>query len=265
MAATSWAAPAEAWPQEWLPVLDVPEPGRQRRLTVLVRLLLLIPQFIVLWVLAIAAVLTVIVGWFAALVLGRLPEPNARFLTAYVGYEVRVAASATLLVDRYPPFALRPPPDYPVQIELRPNGLNRLAVLFRLILMIPAAIIQALVSGGWAVAGFVIWLIVLVLGRMPRPLFEATSAILRYRMRYDSYVMMLTSAYPKRLFGDEPRPDGEVRSATSPLLISGAGRALIVLFLVLGLFGDVGSGFGRGDHMNNNSSSSSPAVSTGAR
>ncbi len=55
-------------------------------------------------------------------------------------------------------------------------------------------------------------------------------------MRYTAYLVMLTSAYPKQLFGDEPGsdPEGKV-SATRPLVMSGAGRGLLVLFLVLGL------------------------------
>lgn len=69
---------------EWLPVLDIIEPTRQRRLTVLVRPLLLVPHLIVLVLLYIAAVFTVVVGWFAALVLGRLPQPVFRFLAGYV-------------------------------------------------------------------------------------------------------------------------------------------------------------------------------------
>lgn len=55
---------------EWLSVLDIIGPTRQRRLTVLVRPLLLVPHLIVLVLLYIAAVFTVVVGWFAALVLG---------------------------------------------------------------------------------------------------------------------------------------------------------------------------------------------------
>ncbi len=52
-----WQAPPAAapYPNEWLPTLDIPAPGAQNRLTVLFRLLLLIPQFIVLWVLSIVA------------------------------------------------------------------------------------------------------------------------------------------------------------------------------------------------------------------
>lgn len=228
-------------PEEFLPVLDITEPTRQRRLTVLLRLLLLIPHFIVLFFLHIAAVLTVIVGWFAALVLGRLPEPVFRFLAGYLGYRMRVAASEMLLVDRYPPFALTPPPDYPVQIEVRPTDLNRLAVFFRLLLMIPAAVVQSLAMSGWWMLSFLWWLITLILGRMPRPLMEATAATLRFQMRFIAYAMMLTPAYPKGLFGDEDLSVGQryARTLTRPLIMSGAGKALVVLFLVLGIIGGI--------------------------
>ncbi|MFE2294098.1 DUF4389 domain-containing protein [Streptomyces sp. NPDC059452] len=231
----------EADADEFRPVLDIIEPGRQRRLTVLVRLLLLIPHFIVLFFLHIAAFFAVIVGWFAALVLGRLPDPVFRFLAGFLGYDMRVSASQMLLIDRYPPFALTPPPDYPVQIDVRPTQLNRLAVLFRVFLMIPAAVVQSLAVYGWWVLAFVWWLITLVLGRMPRPLFEATAATLRYRMRFSSYVMMLTPAYPKGLFGDDDLAvsQGHSASATRPLVMSSAGKWLVVLFLVLGLAGHI--------------------------
>lgn len=222
---------------EFLPVLDLIEPTRQRRLTVLFRLLLLIPHFVVLLFLEIAAFFTAVFGWFAALVLGRLPEPVFRFLAGVLGYRTRVAASALLLIDRYPPFALDPPSGYPVQIDVRPTRLNRLAVFFRLILVIPAAIVQSLVTSGWYVLAIVWWLITLILGRMPRPLFEATAATLRYDMRVSAYMSLLSPAYPKGLFGEDALsvPERQGRSATRPLVISGAGKALLVFFLVLGL------------------------------
>ncbi|MFD5916928.1 DUF4389 domain-containing protein [Kitasatospora sp. NPDC058201] len=268
-----WQAPPTPapHPSEWLPALDIPAPGPQNRLTVLVRVLLLIPQFIVVWVLSVVAFLVAVVGWFGALVLGRLPVFAADYLSSYVPYETRVNAYLLLTVDRYPPFAFRTP-DYPVQVELRPGELNRLAVFFRLILVIPAAIVQGLLYAGWWVVGWISWLVVLILGRMPQPLFEATAAILRYRMRYMAYLLMLTSAYPKGLFGDEPdgpvpvpvvpasgasapgvkepgtplsaqgafgRAPGARVSATRPLVMSGGGRALLVVFLLLGLISGV--------------------------
>lgn len=229
---------------EHLPELDVPPPGRQRRWTVLLRLLLLLPQLIVTALLGIAAFFVTIAGWFAALVQGRLPDGIARFLGGFLAYETRVTASAMLLVDRYPPFSFEAP-GHPVRIELRPGPLNRAAVLFRLVLMIPAMIVTTLLQYGWGAVCWVFWLVTLVLGRMPTTLYGAVAAVARYRMRYQAYVMMLTSAYPKRLFGDGqpagvpapgpgPGPEG---SGTRPLLLGTPAKALVVLLLALGILG----------------------------
>ena len=49
---------------------------------------------------------------------------------------------------------------------------------------------------------FVAWLIVLVAGRMPRPLHEALAAAVRYHIRVTGYFLMLTARYPGGLFGD---------------------------------------------------------------
>ena len=89
---------------EFLPVLDVFPPERERRWTVLLRLLLLIPQAIVVALLGIVAAIVVVIGWFGALILGRLPEFAADYLAKYVAYETRVEGYGMLLVDRYPPF-----------------------------------------------------------------------------------------------------------------------------------------------------------------
>ncbi|MGW0732106.1 DUF4389 domain-containing protein [Streptomyces sp. NPDC002851] len=223
---------------EFLPVLDIPAPGPQRRWTVLLRWLLLVPQFVVVFFLSIAAFFVTIAGWFAALFLGRLPDGIFDFLGSVLVYRTRVNASMMLLVDRYPPFAFTAP-DHPVRIELQATPLNRLAVLFRLILMIPAAIINNLVQAGWLAICWIFWLIALVLGRLPGPVYASSAAVARFGMRFMAYTTMLTPAYPKRLFGDEPVPAAAVRSGTRPLLLDTWGKALVVIFLVLGLLGSV--------------------------
>jgi hypothetical protein len=231
---------------ESLPELDITPPARQRRLTVLLRLLLLIPQFIVLAVLGFLTFFAAILAWFAALALGRLPDWAASYLAGYVVYTTRVYASLYLLVDSYPPFSFTAPGS-PVQVELRPGRLNRLAVLFRVILAIPAGIIAAVLVAGWDAVSFFCWLVVLILGRTPTPLFEATAAILRYTMRLQAYFLMLTPAYPKRLFGDQS-PAGAVTagapaaasgraSATHPLLLTSGGKVMLAVFIVVGLLG----------------------------
>lgn len=226
----------------FLPELQITPPERQRRWTVLLRMLLLIPHFIVLWALGIAAAVVVIMGWFAALVLGRLPEWISGFLVLYISYNTRVGASAWLLVDRYPPFVVGDP-QFPVDVELRPGTLNRWAVLFRLILVIPAGIVSAVVSYGFGVLSFFLWLTILIMGRNPRPVFDASVASLRYTMRVNAYCCLLTGAYPKGLFGDA-REEGEaakVPSGTRPLVMSRGGRVMLIVFIVLGALALVGN------------------------
>jgi hypothetical protein len=234
---------------EFLPVLDVFPPSRQRRWTVLLRLILLIPQLIVVWVLGIVAAIIVFFGWFGALFLGRLPGFALNYLGRYLAYELRVQGYGMLLVDRYPPFSFTAP-DYPVQIGLQPGPLNRAAVFFRLLLVIPAAIVQGVVYSGWIVCAFVIWLIVLIRGSMPRSVFQAAAAVLRFTLRVEAYMYLLTSAYPKRLLGDQPirdyDPSWGAASSTCPLVLTGGAQGLLVLFIVLGVLANIGSGVGGG-------------------
>jgi Domain of unknown function (DUF4389) len=75
----------------------------------LVKWLLALPHFIVLSVLAVAAVVCVIIAWFAILTTGRYPQPLFDFVVGVFRWWARVAAYAILLTtDRYPPFRLGP-------------------------------------------------------------------------------------------------------------------------------------------------------------
>jgi uncharacterized protein DUF4389 len=133
-----------------------------------------------------------------------------------VAREVRAYAYLLLLTGKYPPFGLLDD-DYPVSVTISPGRLNRAAVLFRLVLVIPAWVVVTIL---WYGLGPVLmiptWLIVLVLGRMPQPLHEAIAASLRYWARVKAYWYLLTGVYPGGLFGDaaEPAPGTAGPSAT---------------------------------------------------
>jgi hypothetical protein len=92
--------------------LDIVYPDAKEELNrwlPLVKWLLAIPHFIVLGVLAIAAVACVIIAWFAILITGHYPRPLFDFVVGVFRWWVRVAAYAFLLTtDRYPPFQLSP-------------------------------------------------------------------------------------------------------------------------------------------------------------
>lgn len=185
-------------------------PARQRRWTVLLRLILVIPQYVVLLVIGIAYFVVLVIGWFAALFMGRLPEWAHRFLTGFVRWQTRVSAYFYLLTDRYPPFSFEDE-DYPVHPVLPPNGrLNRWAVGFRLVLLLPAAFFATFVVYGLvAPLLLVTWCIVLIGGEMPSALYWAYGALLRYLMRLQAFSVMLTSEYAWGMLGDrEPKPLG---------------------------------------------------------
>jgi hypothetical protein len=92
--------------------LDYPYPDAQRELNrwlPLVKWFLAIPHYIVLFFLYIAAIVVVIIAWFAILFTGRFPADLFRFLEGVYRWHNRVLAYALLLVtDRYPPFRLAP-------------------------------------------------------------------------------------------------------------------------------------------------------------
>lgn len=90
-----------------LPYPDVPR--ELNRWLPLVKWFLAIPHYIVLFFLGIAALVAVIIAWFAILFTGWYPRGLFDFVEGVFRWSNRVTAYAFLLVtDRYPPFRLRP-------------------------------------------------------------------------------------------------------------------------------------------------------------
>ena len=89
--------------------IDYPDVGRDlNQWLPLVKWLLAIPHYVVLFFLLIAAIFAVIVAWFAILATGRYPQGLFDFVVGVGRWSLRVSAYAFLLVtDRYPPFSLR--------------------------------------------------------------------------------------------------------------------------------------------------------------
>ena len=192
----------------------------QGRLSVGFRIILAIPQIIVLYFLFLAVFFVAVIGWFAALFTGRLPEWAHGFISGVVRWSTRVGAYLFLLTDRYPPFSLDDE-DYPARPILPgPGGeLNRWSVLFRFVLAVPGAAFMQIVEYGLTTPLLlVMWIVVLVTGSMPPTLYLAYAALLRYQARFHSWFGMLTSEYPWGMLGDRV-PPGSVPSGPSPPVV----------------------------------------------
>jgi hypothetical protein len=92
--------------------LEFPYPDAEHDLSrglPLVKWLLAIPHYVVLFFLSIGALFAAIFAWFAILFTGRYPPSLFEFIEGVLRWHNRVGAYAFLLItDRYPPFSLRP-------------------------------------------------------------------------------------------------------------------------------------------------------------
>ena len=86
--------------------IEITDPPRRSRLTVLLRLILAIPHLFVLAFVLIAWGLTTIVAWFMILITGTYPQGLYEFGVGVLRWRMRVEAYLLLMVDEYPPFSL---------------------------------------------------------------------------------------------------------------------------------------------------------------
>jgi len=222
--------------------LALRQPAERNRLTVGFRIIMLIPQIVVLAVLGIVAAIVAVIGWFAALVLGRLPGFAREFLSGFVRWSTRVQAYGLLLIDEYPPFSLTEEPQYGLQVAIPgATPLNRLAVVVRILIAIPAAVVNSVAGSGASIISIASWFAIVVTGRQPRGLFEAERAALRFQLRFYGYLYMLTAEYPWGLYGDQDAPEltaeedaAGVDADPWRLRLTASGRGVMTVLVVLG-------------------------------
>jgi Domain of unknown function (DUF4389) len=88
-------------------IIDAPAMPRDK-LSVALRMFLVIPHLIALCFLSVAWCVTTVIAWFAILFAGRYPEGLEKFALGVMRWSIRVEAYALLLHDEYPPFRLEP-------------------------------------------------------------------------------------------------------------------------------------------------------------
>jgi hypothetical protein len=208
---------------------------------------------------------TAFLGWFAALVSGRLPS-GLRDLAVYgIGYGAQVGAYVFLVTDRYPdsrPGLVEPPPEllpHPVRVAVRDElRRSRVTTFFRLPLALPHFVWLAL----WSVAAFVAaiagWFAALATGRLPLSLHRFLAAYVRYSSYVFAFVTMVggpfpgfegrQGSYPVDIQIDPPEPQRRVVTlarlvlALPALLLAGALQNALLAVAVLGWFAGLFAG-----------------------
>ena len=176
--------------------VETGEPLRRRRLTVLLRAVLVIPHYVVLSIWSLLVVPAVGVAWLALLIEGRLPSFLHRFIGTFLRYQGQVIAWFDLLSTRYPdPLHTG---EHPFRIELPDRRRQpRLVTLFRLPLALPALALASALNIVLSLASVAAWFVALTLGRTTAGLQELGTFCLRYQLETQAYVTLLTSTYSR--------------------------------------------------------------------
>jgi hypothetical protein len=206
----------------------------------LVKWVLAIPHFVVLFFLWIAFVLVSVAAFFAILFTGRYPRGLFDFNVGVMRWSWRVGfySYSALGTDQYPPFALADVPDYPAHLDVDyPQSLSRGLVLVKSwLLALPHLLIVGVFVGGASTAAsgsgtqwvalsggligllvFIAGVVLLFTGRYPRTIYDFVIGMNRWVFRVTAYIALMTDDYPPfRLDqgGSEPPAD----STQAPIL-----------------------------------------------
>jgi hypothetical protein len=207
----------------------------------LVKWLLAIPHYVILFALWVAFAASSVAALFAILFTGRFPRALFDFNVGVMRWTWRVTyyANGVLGTDRYPPFTLADVPDYPAHFDVDyPAHLSRGLVLIKWwLLALPHYLVVAFfVSGGIFAAGqtsdgfppftlgggliallaVVAGLVLLLKGRYPGGIFDLIVGLQRWVLRVAAYAALMTDVYPPFRLDLGGAEDGSAQPAGSP-------------------------------------------------
>jgi hypothetical protein len=167
----------------------------------LVKVILLIPVFIFLWILSLGYLILWIITPFVILFTGKYWDTAYDFNVKYLKYYTKIMMYWYGLIDKYPGFSLSDDGLFELTVQ-KPEHPNRvlafpvLGFLIRLVLVIPFAIWGNIVSQGASVAYFFTTFAVLFKKKYPESCYEFISDSLRLSNASSMYMTYLSDKYP---------------------------------------------------------------------
>ncbi len=165
----------------------------------LVNWLLVIPQWIVLYILEIVAFVLWFISFFTVLFTRKNPFVGVQ--TMILRYTWRVYSFAGFMRNEYPPFDFASAPGQevadPAVLTIEdPGEMNRWLPLVKWLLLIPHFIVLSILSIAVFVVLIIAFFAVLFTGRWPEGLRTFVVGYFRWTMRVYAYLYFLTDAYP---------------------------------------------------------------------
>ena len=230
--------------------LVVTDDLHRSRLTVAFRLLLAIPHYIWVALFGVGAFCVAFANWWATLFTGRSPKGLHNFLAGFVRYVTHVEAYLFLAANPFPAFYVGDTTKtYPVDVEIDPPERQRRAVtFFRLLLVLPAALISGALSGGFGgysgyyrtgggiagTAALLMWFAILARGRAPRGLRNLALWGIGYTAQLAGFFFLLTERYPTSdQLGHVPAEEDEPSMPARGVIADDLRRSRLTVFFRL--------------------------------
>ena len=188
--------------------VDAQHLAEYNRFLPLVKWLLVLPHLFVLVFLSIGVFFAKLVAFFAVLITGRYPRGIFDFVVGVLRWSWHVSAYVGLLNDDYPPFSMERDGSYPAQLEVEyPDaGIDRWRPLVQWLLILPYAIVAAILRWVAAIVILIGVFVILFTGKLPRGMFDLILIPARWSVRAFVYGAFMVDRYPP-LQWEEPAPN----------------------------------------------------------
>lgn len=183
-------------------VLTIPDDNKVANWRPLAHWIMVIPHYIVSYVLQIVSQVLALVSWFIIVITGKLPEGIANFQIMATRYNTRVFGWFIGMTEEYPPFTFDAvqddPGDHAIGVSINPEleDRNRLTVLLRIFWLIPVMVVGIVWAIIAEIIAFLAWFAVLFTGRYPNGMRNFMIGAGRFFLRVTAYGLLLTDEYP---------------------------------------------------------------------
>ncbi len=163
----------------------------------IVKNLLLIPHWVVLFFIYIGAFFALVGAWFAVLFTGKYPAGIHQFVTGTYRWTTRVSAYGFLMTDRYPPFSFDDDDEYPARFDIAyTEKIARWRPLVHWLLVIPYAIVASVLMTLAYVVTVIAFFAILFTKKFPEGMFDFNVVAMRWQNRSAAYSLWMTEKYP---------------------------------------------------------------------
>jgi len=222
---------------------DVAYPERLSRWKTLLRLPLLVPVWMFMYLLQPVLWGLLTIGWTTVFFKKKYPSWAFAGAGGAMGFTARAIAYGLLQTDRFPSFDRESSPVL-LEFDPPPSGqLSRWRVFWwKLALLVPHFVVLGILNLALFVVTILAWFGIIFSGHYPRGMFPFATGVMRWHFRVTSYFASFNDRYPPYSLSAEAGPAGKgatLWSGIGGLALAGGFVTLITVGIIVGSRPDV--------------------------